>query len=466
MNPLDSDGTSNALHIEQLVGTLVRMHPSGRYQGYLAESWSNSDDFKLWSFKLKKDLQCEDGTPINAETFVDSFHRIISLFKKHSSLPLIDRLEGFEEFERTGHISGLTANNITLYFKFKKPVESGLLEYLALPFLGFYCSENFRADGSWKNNSSIISSASYKLDSWTGEGPVKLQIREDWFKLSDNPPKTISIATQESSTIPSNNHRSFIFSYILEKKYIPSGFTVVSRLPTIFNGIMISPIHHHWLSIKENRHLLRDAIKEAQRKIELELEGAVSIDTFYPHLSLPIHSHRTTKKTQTLKDPLVIVASKKPTPQAQYQLDVLIRALDSVQIPYTIRIRDSGQNDLMKNYRDPKNYDLQPVGVNIGGGIENQLIKFMFCSNLGVAFSDPSGRICKLVENYEARFGDSVPKEQMKEYVKEFDRIIFEDACVVPLVKTGHAWLLSKDLATDAVSPTMDTPYFDLFKLE
>ena len=104
--------------------------------------------------------------------------------------------------------------------------------------------------------------------------------------------------------------------------------------------------------------------------------------------------------------------------------------------------------------------------MNIGGGIENQLIKFMFCSNLGVTFSDPSRRICSLVDEYEKQYGDVVPKDAMRAYIKKFDEYVWEDASVIPVIKTGHAWLLSPDLSLETVNPTMDTPYFDLFVLK
>lgn len=466
-SPLDSDGTSNAIHVEQLVGTLVRMHPTGRYQGYLADSWQNSPDFKEWSFQLKKGLACEDGSPITAETFVTGLHRVIRLFKKHSDLPLIDRLQGFNDLEKTGTIRGISSKDDTLTFKFEKPVESGLLEYLALPFLGFYCDDNFNADGTWRNNSHIISSASYRLDNWSGAGPVNMKLRTDWMSFAKHPPESITITTQGPDKIQAPSERAFIFSYILEKNKIPSGFSVVKMLPTIFNGIMISPSKNKWLGDIKNRRALRDAIKKAQEDVPLSIDSAVRVDSFYPHMSENFEAPaEINEEVNPPERPLVVLASEKMTPQAQYQMDVLRAALKSLEIPYEIKIRETGQKDMMKNYRDHKNYDLQPVGVNVGGGIENQLIKFMFCSNLGVAFSDPSKRICALVESYEKEYGDTVPREAMREYIKRFDDYVWQDASVVPLLKTGHAWLLSPDLSLETVNPTMDTPYFDLFELE
>lgn len=294
-----------------------------------------------------------------------------------------------------------------------------------------------------------------------------MKLRRDWIKFANSPPESLTIHTQEADKIKPTQEGTFIFSYLLEEKNIPQGYQVVKMLPTIFNGIMISPERSEWLKDVNNRRLLRNAIKAAQKSVPLTIASATLVNTFYPHMSESISPiEKVQGSRHPLKKPLLIVASSKPTPQAAYQLAVLKSALEDLAIPYEIKNRDSGQKDMMKTYRDPKNFDLQPVGVNIGGGIENQLIKFMFCSNLGVAFSDPSKRICSLVDEYEKRFGDVVPQEAMREYIKKFDTYVWEDAAVVPVIKTGHAWLLSPDLPVGHISPTMDTPYFDLFDLK
>lgn len=466
LNPLDSDSSVNAIVVEQLVGTLVRMHPSGRYEGYLAESWSTSSDFLKWNFKIKSGLFCEDGSPITGETFVKSFNSVIKLFKKHSELPLIDRLEGFDQLDALGYVPGIEGKDQTLSLKFSKPVTAGLLEYLALPFLGFFCENNFNQDGSWKNNSFILSSASYQLDNWSGNGPVILKLRNNWPTIAKNPPEKLQIELREMKEISPPKERGFIYSFLLEEKSIPTNYQVVKMLPTVFNGIIISPFHNDWLANAVNRQKIRDAIKLAQQQVELKIASANVVDTFYPHMSQKLDQKiEIPQVVGQIKKPLIIAAGKKLSPQREYQLAVIIRALTELQLPYEIKIMEAGNTNMMNDSRNHQNYDFRLVGVNIGGGIENQLVKFMFCSKLGVSFSDSSGRMCKLVNEYESKYGDVVPEDALIDYINRFDQYVFEDATVVPLIKTGHAWLLTPDLPLDNISPTMDTPYFDLFNL-
>lgn len=467
LNPLDSDGILNAIQVEQLVGTLVRMHPSGRYEPYLATSWHNSNDFKTWTFTIRSGLTCEDGSPIDAPSFVENLIRIIKLIKKHSAMPLIDRLENFSQVELKSEITGIQAlNKETLQLKFEKPVQSGLIEYLALPYLGFYCKNNFNSDGSWKDNKKIVSSASYRLDNWNGVGPLTLRLRKDWFQLVNNPPETITIHTKKISADEAPKLNGFIVNFMLEKADVPKKYKTMNLTPSIFHAVVISNANNDWLKESQNRQILKNEIKKIQNDFQLEVESAIVVDRLYPHMSQELAKKAVDlPKIEKLKQPIVLSTIKTPTKTGQYINKIIIQALINLNIPYEIRLRDGDQNNMMKTFRDPKQYDIKAVSVDAGGGIENQLIKFMFCSNLGVAFPDPSKRICHLVDKYEKKFGDIIPKDEMKNYIIEFDEALEADAAVIPILKSGYSWLISENISTEAISPTMGIPYFDLFDI-
>ena len=44
-------------------------------QPKLALSWSSSEDFKTWTFKLRPGVKFHDGTPFNAQAFKANFDR-------------------------------------------------------------------------------------------------------------------------------------------------------------------------------------------------------------------------------------------------------------------------------------------------------------------------------------------------------------------------------------------------------
>src|SRR3979411_3500203 len=55
--------------------TLAYLDDKGEAQPKLAQSWTHSDDFKTWTFKLRPGVKFHDGTPFNAEAVKANFDR-------------------------------------------------------------------------------------------------------------------------------------------------------------------------------------------------------------------------------------------------------------------------------------------------------------------------------------------------------------------------------------------------------
>ncbi len=55
--------------------TLTGLDDKGEPQPKLAQSWTHSDDFKIWTFKLRPGVKFHDGTPFNAEAVKANFDR-------------------------------------------------------------------------------------------------------------------------------------------------------------------------------------------------------------------------------------------------------------------------------------------------------------------------------------------------------------------------------------------------------
>lgn len=63
---------------ELLHGRLTHMNPeTKKYEPYLAESWTVSEDGLTWTFKIRKDLKWSDGSELNAEDFKYSWLRVL-----------------------------------------------------------------------------------------------------------------------------------------------------------------------------------------------------------------------------------------------------------------------------------------------------------------------------------------------------------------------------------------------------
>ena len=67
--------TSQNIAAALLLETLVKLDDSGKAVPGLAVSWSPSDDFKTWTYKLRPDVKFHDGTPFNAAAVKFNFDR-------------------------------------------------------------------------------------------------------------------------------------------------------------------------------------------------------------------------------------------------------------------------------------------------------------------------------------------------------------------------------------------------------
>ena len=66
-----SPNIAASLFLEQL----TRLGEDGKPKPSLALSWSASEDFKTWTYKLRPDVKFSDGTPFNAQAVAFNFNR-------------------------------------------------------------------------------------------------------------------------------------------------------------------------------------------------------------------------------------------------------------------------------------------------------------------------------------------------------------------------------------------------------
>ncbi len=70
-----SDGESSKV-IEQVFDQLLRYKPgSTEVEPSLATSWTHSDDFKTWTFQIRKGVTFHDGSPLDGAAVVNAFER-------------------------------------------------------------------------------------------------------------------------------------------------------------------------------------------------------------------------------------------------------------------------------------------------------------------------------------------------------------------------------------------------------
>lgn len=77
LDPNLGAGTLAAPIIGDMVTGLLARGPDSRPQAACAESWTVSDDGRIYTFHLREGLKWSDGTPLTAEDFVYTFRRLL-----------------------------------------------------------------------------------------------------------------------------------------------------------------------------------------------------------------------------------------------------------------------------------------------------------------------------------------------------------------------------------------------------
>jgi 4-phytase/acid phosphatase/peptide/nickel transport system substrate-binding protein len=67
--------TATLIAADLIFDTLTRLDDDGNPQPKLALSWFHSDDFKMWTFKLRPGVKFQDGTPYNAQAVAWNYGR-------------------------------------------------------------------------------------------------------------------------------------------------------------------------------------------------------------------------------------------------------------------------------------------------------------------------------------------------------------------------------------------------------
>lgn len=126
---LQHTGYADALMANQFEA-LVIAGTGGVTQPLAAKSWTVTDDFKVFTFKVDTERKFSNGEQLTAAHFKTSWEYGLALDPKSSNSSLQDvmyRVIGYENFKKTGILDGVTAiDNETLKIEFKESFRMAL----------------------------------------------------------------------------------------------------------------------------------------------------------------------------------------------------------------------------------------------------------------------------------------------------------------------------------------------------
>lgn len=159
---------------------LVSNGRKGVYQGVLAESWDASEDFRVWTFTLRRGLTFENGDAITSETLLRSWRRISRRLREQNSRgDLFSRLHGERLDAPRGMLPGITItpNSLTLRFSESFPT---LLDILSEPLYSVVHPSCISSDSAnWLCRDRPLASGPYRIIRWD-KHQIELALRTDY----------------------------------------------------------------------------------------------------------------------------------------------------------------------------------------------------------------------------------------------------------------------------------------------
>jgi 4-phytase/acid phosphatase/peptide/nickel transport system substrate-binding protein len=150
--------------------TLVMLDDKGQPAPKLALSWSHSEDYKTWTFKLRPGVKFHDGTPFNAKAVKENFDR---------------QKDPANKCRCAFYISGITSveatDELTAVYNLKDPA----VNFPAL--LTIQSSNNVvQSPTAWKTkgddyNRNPVGTGPYILKSWTAGDRMVLEKNPDYW---------------------------------------------------------------------------------------------------------------------------------------------------------------------------------------------------------------------------------------------------------------------------------------------
>ena len=150
--------------------TLTYLDDNGKAQPRLALSWEPSEDFKMWTFKLRPGVKFQDGTPFNAAAYKENFDRQKDPANKCRCAFYI------------AYINNVQApDELTLVFTLNDP-------QVNFPSLQTYANQNaaVHSPTAWKTkgddyNRNPVGTGPYILKSWTAGDRMILEKNPDYW---------------------------------------------------------------------------------------------------------------------------------------------------------------------------------------------------------------------------------------------------------------------------------------------
>ncbi len=452
---------NNALMVN-LIGSLVKTDNAGKYNLYLAKKLQTTLDKKTWIFTLRDNLSCENGEKITAASYAKNLTQSLKRYSRMGQLLEFKKLSGANELDKwdTTQIPGITyeANNLILKFD-QRPEQ--LFERLADRYFGYICSGNFEEDNyTWKDESKIISSGPYRIHEVTSEWDFTLIYRKKGSVPRETEFKKVRYKIVSD---PNDIHSSTFVAQLNEIIPKKKNVNLVGGVPTFTVNLSL-PIWEKSIfqNIKSRKYFFFE-LYNIKQKTRYNDTSTVSANSFFPldqrDYFSEYYKNNKVRPWMFEQKRTAVVSLSTGLPQDYQKLIIDNLKTIGQKMNFEIELYDPRKHQA-KTPENIKPFDIRITSVDMDAIPYFSLLDMIFCSELGVRYSDNGGRVCKFINQHINTHNgplDTAQREQLH-------KLILDNGLVMPLAHRSLTYMYSDNIDLSTVSASGLHPVPNLLK--
>ena len=205
---------------------LLTFDQSGKPQPGMAESWTVSEDGRIYTFTLREGLTWSDGTPLTARDFVESWRRTLdpaTASEYAYQLHYIKNARAFNEgksadFSQVG-VSAPDEQTLRVELENPTPFFPDLCAFVTLLPVPLHAVREHGDD--WIKPGRLVSNGAYVLESWRLNDRIRLRKNPRYWNANAVAMKTIDVLPVSKANTAFNLYSSGQADLMMDKGLVP-----------------------------------------------------------------------------------------------------------------------------------------------------------------------------------------------------------------------------------------------------
>ncbi|MFV0534503.1 MAG: peptide ABC transporter substrate-binding protein [Cumulibacter sp.] len=226
LDPAIITGQPEGRIVNSLFEGLTTYNAAGKAGPGTAESWTLSDDRRVYTFRLRANARWSDGRPLLAQDFVSSWERTLTPETAASynyQLFYVKNARAFAEGEVTDFsqvgVKALDAHTLQVTLENPTPF---FLELCATPPLAPVPLRTIRQFGDdWIKPGRIVGNGAYLLESWRINDRIRLRKNPLYWNAKNVALETIDILPISKANVAFNFYASGLADLVMDKGLTP-----------------------------------------------------------------------------------------------------------------------------------------------------------------------------------------------------------------------------------------------------